>query len=803
MNRPGRRLVSWAVALALLAAGGATAGETTLFTASDFAAGPVRVGAAETAPHDVWVWTSGPVKWRLAVDGPVLRLTADPAEGGKSKPAWVKVGSASLFADQPATFAVGPEGQEAQAVPAFLAVTSDPEWDRAGALDILRGDPSRLDPPPDPRRTVVRSNQQGARFRPPDTAQAWHDRARNLREQLRVTLGLWPMPPKTDLHPQVEPVAEREGYAIDRVVLETLPGFYLAGNLFRPSTDPGPAGPRRPLILCPHGHAAKGRFDSDTQARCAHLARLGAVVFSYDMVGFGDSKPFGHAFLSDRLRRWGLSLATLQTWNSIRALDWATGRPDVDPARVGVTGESGGGTQTFLLAALDDRVQAAAPVVMVSEAFQGGCVCENAAGLRLGTDNVEIAALTAPRPMKLVGATGDWTARTLTATQPNLQIVYALNGTPDRFGAEVFDFGHQYNQTSRNAVYPFFARWLIPDAPASLLRETESRIEPIATLTAYGDGHHYPATARTAEDLEAALVATVGARVDRLAPDPDAGPWEAARETLRVAHRVRLPIEVPAARDLQIRLVRRDTRGTGDAALEVTHQTVGRQAVGEEIPIVRIDPARRTGQVVVVATGRGKAALVGKDGRPEPTVRALLDRGLSVVGFDPLLVGESVDPAKPQARRPEVVHFDTYNPSLAADRAQDLATVVAWARTLPDVRTVHLVATDGMGPLALLARPRLGAMGRTLADLDGFDVVDGSAPVPPGLDLPGLLQFGGLKGAAALAAPHPLRVVGAPKTFDGGWATRAYAGLDAPGRFRLDCEDVPPAEVAAWIAGGD
>ena len=152
--------------------------------------------------------------------------------------------------------------------------------------------------------------------------------------------------------------------------------------------------------------------------RCIRWAKLGCVVFMYDMVGYNDSKPFTHAFLNDRLRRWGYSLAGLQTWNSIRALDWLTTLPDVDPARIGCTGESGGGTQTFLLTALDDRIKVAAPVVMVSDSFQGGCVCENAAGLRLGTDNVEFAALCAPRPMMLVGATGDWTAKTMTRAFP-------------------------------------------------------------------------------------------------------------------------------------------------------------------------------------------------------------------------------------------------------------------------------------------------------------------------------------------------------------------------------------------------
>ena len=199
-------------------------------------------------------------------------------------------------------------------------------------------------------------------------------------------------------------------------------------------------------------------MNPEVQQRCIRWAKLGCVVFLYDMVGYNDSKPFTHAFLNDRLRRWGLSLPTLQTWNSIRALDWLTSLPDVDPARIGCTGESGGGTQTFLLTALDDRIKVSAPVVMVSDTFQGGCVCENAAGLRHGTDNVEFAALCAPRPLILVGATGDWTAKTMTRAFPAIRGVYSLVGSIDRVSAQVFDFPHNYNQTTRNAVYAAMGR---------------------------------------------------------------------------------------------------------------------------------------------------------------------------------------------------------------------------------------------------------------------------------------------------------------------------------------------------------
>jgi len=398
------------------------------------------------------VWASALPDWSFSVESQTITL-APKAEDGR--PRWVKLGTVNLASDKPAVIAIKKSEPESTRppVPSLISLSTDPEFTAAKALDVIRGRVNSTEPTLDRRRTVVRTNQEGADFQPPESPRAWRDRARAVREQLLVTLGLWPMPPKTELNPQVVGTLERDGYAIDKVVLETFPGFYLAGNVYRPTTPGG----RRPLVLCPHGHWEEGRVNVDVQSRCVRLAQLGCVVYLYDMVGYADSKPFGHVFLNDRLRRWGLSLPGLQTWNSIRALDWLLSRPDVDPTRVAITGESGGGTQTFLLTAIDDRIKVAAPVVMVSDSFQGGCVCENGAGLRIGTDNVEFAALAAPRPMKLVGASGDWTARTMTNALPSLQVVYAHTGAASHISAEVFDFPHNYNQTSRNAVYAFLA----------------------------------------------------------------------------------------------------------------------------------------------------------------------------------------------------------------------------------------------------------------------------------------------------------------------------------------------------------
>ncbi len=793
MSRPLARSSALLLGLALpaLADDPAPAPASLVFTASDFPALRLGFRVPRTADYTIKGWTEA-TEGGLARDGRVATITPAGAPSA-GKPGWVTFGQARFVEDGSNSLVVEP-GAPPRGV-ALLSISTDPDFVPGRALDLIRGQVKSTASPVDPRRGEARTVREGVDFDPPRTPQAWRDRAAAVRERLLVATGLWPMLPRTELNPRVVGTLERDGYAIDRVVLETLPGFTLSGNLYRPTRVAG----RRPGVLCPHGHYPEGRVNVDVQARCVRLAQLGCVVFVYDMVGYADGKPFGHAFLNDRLKRWGLSLMTLQTWNSIRALDWLTARDDVDAARVAVTGESGGATQTLVLTAIDDRVKVAAPVVMVSDSYQGGCSCENAAGLRIGTDNVEIAALAAPRPLKIVGATGDWTARTMTNAYPNLQLVYAQTGAPDRVSADVFDFPHNYNQTSRNAVYAFLGRFLLGlDDPAST-REGEIKLEEPADLFTFGSDHPYPVDAKTPEQLEAELIAVQARQLDRLAPGPVASTWEASRDRLARAHAVRLAIERPAPRQTGASLVREVAR----EGFTVAHHLVGRKGIGEQVPVVRLTPGQASGRLTVLFTPRGKADLAGPGGEPAPIAQALLDRGQSVVGFDPLLIGESLDPARPADRRPQGDHFDTYNPSLAGDRAQDLATVLSWAQALPDVHEVSLVALGGAGPLALLARPSLGGLARTAIDLDGFDPGDGSGEIPIGLDLPGMLQFGGLKGAAALVAPEPLRIARPGPNFDASWPGRAYALAGAPGQLRLDREAVDPAAVARWVDSGE
>jgi uncharacterized protein len=279
---------------------------------------------------------------------------------------------------------------------------------------------------------------------------SWEQRAKLIRAGVLHGMQLDHMPPSCELKPIRRNLRQMDGYTVENVAFESLPGYWVTGNLYLPTHIVG----KIPGILNPHGHWPNGRFRDEMQLRCAMFARMGAAAFAWDMVGFGESTPGDH-------RRF--QVLRMQTYNSMRSVDFLLSLGIVDETRLAVTGASGGGTQSFMLAAVDDRIDVSIPVVQVSAHFFGGCECESAMPIHktaeYETNNVEIAALAAPRPMLLISDGADWTKNTPMVEFPHIQRIYSFYGKEqDVENAHFANEQHDYGPSKRAAAYRFLAK---------------------------------------------------------------------------------------------------------------------------------------------------------------------------------------------------------------------------------------------------------------------------------------------------------------------------------------------------------
>jgi len=282
---------------------------------------------------------------------------------------------------------------------------------------------------------------------------SWEKRKALLRPELYKALDLSPLPPKPNSKPIITAKRIYDGYSVENIAIEILPGLYINGSLYKPLNIKG----KIPVILSPDGHWYQQRYRADCQIRCATLARMGAMAYSYDLFAWGESLL---QFKSEDHRR---SLAqVVQTLGAIRILDYVLSLKETDPNRVGISGGSGGGSHTVLMAALDDRIKLSAPVVAVSSYFYGGCPCESGMPIHFcggGTDNVELAAMAAPHPQLVITDGKDWTAETPQHDFPYLQKMYGYYGKRDFVeNVHLPKEGHDFGPSKRYPLYRFIAK---------------------------------------------------------------------------------------------------------------------------------------------------------------------------------------------------------------------------------------------------------------------------------------------------------------------------------------------------------
>lgn len=656
-------------------------------------------------------------------------------------------------------------------------------------------------------------------FRVPTTLQAWEVRRQRLREQVLVATGLWPMPEKTPLNAVIHGRMDRDGYSIEKVYFASLPGHYVTGNLYRPRGSE--TARKSPAVLFAHGHWRDGRFhdageraaqasvdnggESDLlrgryfmQAIPVTLARMGFIVFQYDMVGYADSTALVHREgfkdLEAELRLQ--SFMGLQTWNSIRALDFLLSLPEVDGHRVGMTGASGGGTQTFILAAIDDRLAAAFPAVMVSTAMQGGCVCENCSYLRIDTGNVELAALFAPRPLAM-SAANDWTKEIMTKGFPELQQLYELYGRRENVAAKAWlEYGHNYNQKAREFMYSWFSRHLLGKGAEP--EPKEAPFEPIVPpnrLSVYDPDHPRPQDELNAEALRQELTRASNEQLARMFPD---SPERLAdfRKIVGTALRVMVNPEWPTPPLPWA--TSRENRVTIDG-LTVIKRVIAWPGRKEAIPLIEVIPDSRkeASEAVVLWLHPAGKRSVFPDDRLVPSLRRVLDKGYHIVAPDLLGTGELLIHS-PQVDKNYAGFTFGYNRPLLANQVRDTLTALAYVNHL-GLKTVRVVGWGGLGPVAILAKALAGdAINRLAADANHFRFENLRQSTDP-MMLPGALKYGGMDAFVALCAPGEVLVHAARDSGIGKFTRAAYKTLAADNHLTIHLEKFDADQVLNWL----
>ena len=631
-------------------------------------------------------------------------------------------------------------------------------------------------------------------FTPPASKAEWDKRAEFVRRQILVSQGLWPMPTKTPLNAVIHGKTDFPDYSVEKAYFESAPGFFVTGNLYRPKDVKG----KVPAVLFAHGHWQNARLSEETednlrkeiatgqerferggrsrfQSMCVQLARMGCVVWQWDMLSDSDSHQIGrdvvHTFAKQRpemntVENWGLyspqaeahlqSIMGLQTWNSIRSLDFVLSLPEVDPARTAITGASGGGTQTMLLAAIDPRVALSFPAVMVSTAMQGGCTCENASLLRVDTGNIEFAALFAPKPQGLTTA-ADWTQELAAKGFPDLKKLYTFLGAPDNILLQRGEhFPHNYNAVSRSAFYTFLNRHFQLGFKEPVV-EHDYDVLPRELLTVWDTAH--PEPPRESPEFERKLLKWFTDDADKQLKASAASPE-------------RLHQEVGSAVEV---LIGRTLAGAGETEWQLKNKTdrdsyvemsglMRNKTYHEELPVVWLYPKKWNGRAIVWLDDAGKSALYNADGTVKPAVQQLVNSGATVLGADLLYQGEFLADGQPVKETRKVADNNRefagytlgYNHSLFAQRTHDILTLVKYLKTAevaghPKPSSVAVAGFGGAGPLAAAARAVSGdAIDRAAIDTGAFrfgKVLDYRDPqfLPGGakyLDVPGLLALG-------------------------------------------------------------
>ena len=324
----------------------------------------------------------------------------------------------------------------------------------------------------------------------------WERRRNNVERAILQAIGGYP--DDTPLNARTIAMHERDGYRIENILVDSLPGFELNINLYVPSEIAAPA----PAVLCPTGHS--GKESPHYQELAQGICRMGCVALIYDCLGRGERSAGNEHFdVGTQCVMLGRNLLRYFVWDSRRALDFLLTRPEVDPGRIGCTGTSGGGRTTIFHTALDPRIACAVPLCcqlsVLEQVRQRYTGCPEAylwGFLGSGYDIPDVLAMAAPRPLQIIAATRD-DINSVDIAESTFDIVrhiYSLYGAEQKVSLELVDDPHGYTKAMRRRMYDWMCRWLRhepprldeppqPDEPPLVLEQPEVLACPLSGET--------------------------------------------------------------------------------------------------------------------------------------------------------------------------------------------------------------------------------------------------------------------------------------------------------------------------------
>jgi hypothetical protein len=430
--------------------------------------------------------------------------------------------------------------------------------------------------------------------------------------------------------------------------------------------------------------------------------------------------------------------------------------------------------------------------------MQGGCICENCSHLRVGTGNVEVAGLFAPKPLAMSGAK-DWTEHIEQRGLPELKELYKLYGAEDHVMARCFpQFGHNYNQVSREVMYNWFNKHLKLGFTEPVVEKPFKPVPP-RELSVYDEAHPRPMDSVDAQRLRQYMTEHSDKQIEALRPRDVAGVTEYHR-IYYAALRAMVHDELPTADQVEEIRIGEMEKKDGYSSRRFF---LSRKGQNERIPAIGLLPPEFDGTVVVWIHSQGKASLY-REGKLVPAAKQILDHKAAILAVDVFGTGELNGQKNPEATFKKygytyAGYYYGYNRSLLAERIHDILTAVTFAKGYDKVKTVHVAGFEKAGPWVLLARGLYGdGVARTAADFDQFRF-EKVRTTTNEMMLSGALKYGGLPAFAALAAPAELFVHNHQGTGSGQWLQAVYEVSDAKEKLHREPEKASDEKVVQWL----